>query len=190
LLIDGGFQSEPAVKHKELLWALSRGIVVVGASSMGALRAAELSPFMIGVGLIYRWYRRCALAPDDAVAVLHGPAEANFAPLNEALIDIRMTIRAAFRQGAIGDELRRRLTRRAQAMNFRDRTLAHVLEESGAPHETVSRFSVRQKYLDAVKALELLETGKLPQPPRPPKFIMTRAFAEDVHDTGLSLGPA
>ncbi len=25
LVIDGGFQSEPAVRHKEILWALSRG---------------------------------------------------------------------------------------------------------------------------------------------------------------------
>ena len=28
---------------------------------------------MIGVGLIFRWYRRFALLPDDAVAVLYGP---------------------------------------------------------------------------------------------------------------------
>ena len=39
LIIDGGFQSEPAVRHKEILWALSRGIPVIGAASMGALRA-------------------------------------------------------------------------------------------------------------------------------------------------------
>ena len=44
LIIDGSFQSQPAVRHKEILWALSRGIPVIGAASMGALRAAELYP--------------------------------------------------------------------------------------------------------------------------------------------------
>jgi len=70
VLIDGQFEDRPAVRHKEILWAMAQGIVVIGAASMGALRAAELSEFgMIGVGLIYRWYRRWRLAPDDAVAV-------------------------------------------------------------------------------------------------------------------------
>ncbi|TIU61871.1 MAG: TfuA domain-containing protein, partial [Mesorhizobium sp.] len=109
LVIDGGFQAEPAVRHKEILWALSRGIHVFGAASMGALRAAELFPHMQGVGLIYRWYRRFAFAPDDAVAVLHGPAEVNFAQLTHALIDLRRTLRAACRRGVISSEQQARL---------------------------------------------------------------------------------
>ena len=51
-LIDGYFERVPSVSHKEILWAMSQGIVVIGAASMGALRAAELAPFgMLGVGL-------------------------------------------------------------------------------------------------------------------------------------------
>ncbi|TIT86320.1 MAG: TfuA domain-containing protein, partial [Mesorhizobium sp.] len=73
VIIDGAFQAEPAVRHKEILWAISQAIPVIGAGSMGALRAAELYPYMHGVGLIYRWYRRFAFLPDDAVAVLYGP---------------------------------------------------------------------------------------------------------------------
>jgi len=70
-LIDGIFKDAPTVRHREILWALSAGIPVFGAASMGALRAAELHPFgMRGVGLIFRWYRRYALLPDDAVADL------------------------------------------------------------------------------------------------------------------------
>src|SRR5215212_2065593 len=45
VLIDGAFARVPAVRHKEILFALSRGIDVHGAASMGALRAAELAPF-------------------------------------------------------------------------------------------------------------------------------------------------
>lgn len=41
-LIDGIFKDAPTVRHREILWALSQGIPVFGAASMGALRAAEL----------------------------------------------------------------------------------------------------------------------------------------------------
>ena len=62
VLIDGQFEDRPAVRHKEILWAMAQGIVMIGSASMGALRAAELAPYgMIGVGLIYRWYRRWPL---------------------------------------------------------------------------------------------------------------------------------
>ena len=51
LLVDGVFERAVPVWHKEILWALLQGIHVFGASSMGALRAAELQPFgMVGIG--------------------------------------------------------------------------------------------------------------------------------------------
>ena len=36
-IIDGYFQSIPTVRHKEILWAMSRGIHVFGSASIGAL---------------------------------------------------------------------------------------------------------------------------------------------------------
>src|SRR5262245_64197472 len=57
-IIDGYFDGVPAVWHKEILWALTNGIPVFGASSMGALRAAEMHVFgMRGVGWIFEAYR-------------------------------------------------------------------------------------------------------------------------------------
>jgi hypothetical protein len=194
LIIDGGFQSEPAVKHKEILWALSRGIAVVGASSMGALRAAELSPLMIGVGLIYRWYRRYALAPDDAVAILHGPSELNFAPLTDALIDLRLTFHTAHRQSLIPGELARQLEISAQSLNFRDRTLSRVIAEALPKaskaelenyHAVLTSSFVRQKHADALQALELVGSGNYAPPNYPGQFVVTKAFANDVEDAGL-----
>ncbi|PKL60877.1 MAG: TfuA-related McrA-glycine thioamidation protein, partial [Methanomicrobiales archaeon HGW-Methanomicrobiales-4] len=41
-IIDGLFFENAAVGHREVLGALRAGIRVIGASSMGALRAAEL----------------------------------------------------------------------------------------------------------------------------------------------------
>ena len=57
-IVDGLFESVASVWHKEILLALEDGIAVYGATSMGALRAAELEPFgMIGIGTIFEAYR-------------------------------------------------------------------------------------------------------------------------------------
>lgn len=196
ILIDGGFQTEPAVKHKEILWVLSRGVTVVGASSMGALRAAELAPFMIGAGFIYRWYRRFSLLADDAVAVQHGPPELNFVPLTDALIDLRLTFRAAWRNRKISIEMAQKLNSSALTLNFRDRTLARVIGHAFPnmtnaelqEHEAVlQNCYVRQKYVDALQALELARSGQFKKPSPSFEFTMTRAFANDLVDHGIDL---
>ena len=75
-IIDGYFQSVPAVWHKEILWAMANGVHVFGAASMGALRAAELHTFgMVGVGTIFESFRDGLLIRDDEVAVAHASAE-------------------------------------------------------------------------------------------------------------------
>ncbi|MGZ0231864.1 TfuA-like protein [Streptomyces sp. CPS1] len=45
LIIDGVYHQAPALRHKEILAAMGRGVRVIGAASIGALRAAELAPF-------------------------------------------------------------------------------------------------------------------------------------------------
>lgn len=86
-IIDGYFEGVPSVWHKEILWAMSQGIAVLGASSMGALRAAELDTFgMIGIGSIYRAYRDGQLEDDDEVALVHGPQELGYHALSVAMV--------------------------------------------------------------------------------------------------------
>ena len=201
LLIDGVFQGEPTVRHKEILWALSHGVAVYGAASMGALRAAELHPAgMTGVGLIYRWYRRFPLAADDAVAVLHGPAEIGAPALTVSLIDLRFTLRAAERAGLLAPALRQRLERAAIGLNFRDRTFEHVVEAAlvgtgageaaalrrAAPH--LPQLMRSQKRHDARAALARLSRDLgTPAANRNigKHFVMTSAFLKDLRDSGI-----
>ena len=193
LIIDGSFQGEPAVRHKEILWALSRGTPVVGAASMGALRAAELFPDMRGVGLIYRWYRRFAFAPDDAVAVLYGPPEVNSAALTLALVDLLMTFRAAERRGLISHDFRQRLDAAARRLNFRERTMERIVAEAMPRDRPAQEWAkilgaalVEQKKRDALDALRLMKEGAFPLPRRVP-FTMTAAFARDLEHAGISI---
>src|SRR5437588_2923171 len=114
-IIDGYFQSTPSVRHKEILWAMSRGIHVFGSASIGALRAAELAAFgMEGVGTVFELYRDGVLEDDDEVAIAHGPAEVEFRGGSEAMVDIRQTLQRAERVGVISIQVRTALERIAK----------------------------------------------------------------------------
>lgn len=118
-LVDGLFESGPSVWHKEILAAMSGGVPVLGAASLGALRAAELAPFgMIGVGAIFAGYADGRILRDDAVMVSHAPATLGYRPLTVALVDAEAAIAATDADPAD----RARMVRIAAAMNFRDRT--------------------------------------------------------------------
>jgi hypothetical protein len=122
-IIDGYFETVPAVWHKEILLALSQGVHVFGAASMGALRAAELSSFgMVGVGKIFEWFKNETISADDEVAVRHGPPDLNYLPLNQALVDLRDGCALAVEEGLIGSKLADQIISVAKALPFWDRT--------------------------------------------------------------------
>ena len=136
-IIDGFFENVPSVWHKEILFALSRGIPVYGAASMGALRAAELHAFgMIGVGAVFEAFRDGALEDDDEVAVVHGPAELGYLPLSEAMVNIRCTLSDARAGGVVSEQARSILERVAKELPYKsrsyDRILAHASEHGAA----------------------------------------------------------
>ena len=96
VLIDGLFHGVPAVWQREIVAAMDDGIEVLGASSMGALRAAELAHYgMVGHGTIFGWYRDGVIDGDDEVALLHGDAADGFLPLSEPLVNLRATLARA-----------------------------------------------------------------------------------------------
>ncbi len=121
-LIDGYFDSCPAPWHKELMLLMEKGNIVFGAASMGALRAAELDRFgMIGVGAVYRAYRDGRLSGDDEVALIHATDRLDFAPLTVPMVEVRATLVAARRAGAIDRDTARTLRARIHDMHFSDR---------------------------------------------------------------------
>ncbi|MEF1228980.1 TfuA-like protein, partial [Vibrio fortis] len=96
VLIDGYFESVPAVWHKEILYALSLGIKVYGCSSMGALRASELTNYgMEGSGSVFEDYINGVLEDDDEVALVHGPSELAYPHISTPMVNIRATLEHA-----------------------------------------------------------------------------------------------
>jgi hypothetical protein len=128
-LVDGLFEQVPSVWHKEILFALSRGIPVYGSSSMGALRACELADFgMVGVGGIFEAYRRGELEDDDEVAITHAPAEENFRPMSEAMVNLRDGLTRAEQAGVISPDTHQRLLGAAKALYYPERSWARVYQ--------------------------------------------------------------
>ena len=143
-IIDGYFESVPAVWHKEILHAMARGIRVFGSASMGALRAAELAAFgMVGIGATFEAFRDGILEDDDEVAVIHGPAELGFPMLSEAMVNIRRTLSDAHGAGVISPLSRTRLELIAKALPYRERAYHALLSHgaaAGLPEDDLARF--------------------------------------------------
>ena len=170
LIIDGFFYQDLSVMHKEIILALQQGVTVVGCSSMGALRAAELHPFgMLGIGSVFEYYRDNFISGDDEVAVLHEPS-APFKNLTIPVINLRIFIeKEQDRPGFPFSRDEAALILDALVgMPFTRRTY-EALESALQGHLTESRLhqvmaSIRQdvpdyKRRDAMQALELLSSG-------------------------------
>jgi hypothetical protein len=133
LLIDGYFRSVPSVQHKELLFALSRGIHVYGCSSMGAIRAAELADYgMVGIGGIFRAYRDGTCTDDDEVAVAHAGPEHGYRALSTPMVTIRHALALATRQHIVSTEAAATLTTIAKQLFYADRHWGTLLERGRA----------------------------------------------------------
>jgi hypothetical protein len=131
-LIDGRYEDVAAVWHKEILYAIEEGVQVFGAASMGALRAAECADFgMIGVGAVFERYRSGELTEDAAVAQLHAPAEMEYVPLTEALVNVEATIRHFRRLDAVTEAEAAALDASARALFFKERTYRRILADAG-----------------------------------------------------------
>jgi len=207
-IIDGVFHQSLSVWHKEILFALSRGIQVFGASSMGALRAAETRRYgMVGVGEVYRCYVDGELEDDDEVAISHTSAEFGFRALSEAMVNLRVSFEAAAADGVVSSEVCNHLINIAKSLYFPDRTLPNIFRT--AESEGIGRVSLDSLraflvtgYVDIKKqdALRLLETIRLlpESAPRLPNFDFARSmFFEIQHevdrrvyteDLGIELG--
>jgi hypothetical protein len=128
-LVDGYFGWRGAVWHKEILFALSRGVRVLGAASMGALRAAECARFgMEPIGNIADRFISGDLDDDAAVALTHASAEDNYRPLTEPLVDVLYRVEGLTVAGLLSHEEGEQIRNAAGAMFFQDRTIAAMLE--------------------------------------------------------------
>ena len=164
-IIDGQFLQSLAVSPLEIFAALRAGTTVLGASSMGALRAVEMSGFgMIGVGTIFRWFRDARLIAEDELAVAYDADTG--AALSDALVNMRYAFSRAVAENVINHETRRVLIRVAGSVYFPERTYHSTirLAESMVPAAELTRLRLWLRHrcpdLKADDALRLLRVAR------------------------------
>ncbi|MCA9664333.1 MAG: hypothetical protein KC503_02060 [Myxococcales bacterium] len=171
-IIDGYFDRVPSVWHKEILFALERGALVYGASSMGALRAAELHSFgMIGVGRIFEMYRDGELCDDDEVTIIHGPADSGYRALSEAMVNVRHRLAEAVAASVLAASAAAQIIGAVKALPYRARSYGRLLAlAADSPQlegDTLERLRAfvetphdSLKTLDALALLERMAAGE------------------------------
>lgn len=189
-LVDGTFLSNMSVFHKEILYAIDHGVWMLGASSMGALRAAECDDYgMIGVGAIYEALASGALEDDDEVALTHADAASGFRPLSDAMVTVRATIAGAVVAGIITEAESAQLQQLQKDRWFPERRLSSVYSDAQAigidPERcTALREFTRTSVIDPKRAdaIALLHRiAELPDEPVPvsdrPKTVLSGVFS-------------
>jgi len=162
-LIDGHFEFVAPVWHKELLFALAKGISVFGAASMGALRAAECAPFgMSGIGRIYEDYAFGRRNDDADVALLHGPAELNYPQVTVPIVNMDATLISAEIKGLLGKTELDKLSKAGRSIFFKERTWKKIAETANLEWPPVAAMVkggwVDQKRLDAIALMKTVQT--------------------------------
>ena len=105
VIIDGFFYQSASVLHKEIMYAISLGVHVFGAASMGAIRAAELKNYgMIGFGKVYSDYCDNILTDDDEIAIYHLDSSMQYKPISDALVNIRYFFDNAIKNSIISSD--------------------------------------------------------------------------------------
>lgn len=174
-IIDGYFERVPAVWHKEILWAMRQGVHVFGASSMGALRAAELAAFgMHGVGRIFEQFRDGSLIDDDEVTIVHADAQSGYRQLSVAMVDIRATLAAAVQADVSSEQLAAVLLGLGKRLAYPERNYERLLREArdcGLDPNALERLAQwlpahrrSQKWLDAEQMLREIAVFQAREP--------------------------
>ncbi|MDX2758374.1 TfuA-like protein [Streptomyces europaeiscabiei] len=205
VIIDGVYHQAPALRHKEIIAAMGRGVRVIGAASIGALRAAELAPHgMLGVGSIYTAYVRGEIEGDDEVAVGQAP-DGEEDGLTWPVVNLWNVLKMAAAAGVLSIERAAALLEALREVYYPQRTAAAVravcrrhgegefarwLEE----HRAHDQHFGDLKRADALAALRTALRGVAPKPNagvppmwRTPHFLRwSNAFARTRID-GLYL---
>lgn len=157
LIVDGLFHGVPSVWHREIMAAIQNNLIVVGASSMGALRATELyKDGMIGVGQVFEWYKTGVIDADDEVALSHAPTKP-YQALTEPLVDIRNQVEEFLREEVSedgGKHFREKVIEIAKSLNYWDRSvkeLDKLLKEELCDTYQAEKFIKKRNSVESIK---------------------------------------
>jgi len=169
VLIDGYFTQHLAPWHKEILLAIEMGCRVIGAGSLGALRAIECDRYgMESAGKIAEWFRQEVCYDDSEVALAHACEEDGYTPLSVPLVNIRATCEYL----GLDTEL---IVDQCREIFYMDRSWGAIKSKLGNMANHLKEHYVNQKKLDAIEAIKKARNPHI-QKSHKASNIMTKNF--------------
>ncbi len=124
-LIDGVHTQKLPVWHKEILHVLANGSRLIGAGSMGALRAVECEPWgSEPLGEVARWFQEGMIEADDEVCVSHLGKAQGYRQMSLPLVNVRATLKAA----QVETQRAQEIIAAAQEIFYADRTWPRLFD--------------------------------------------------------------
>jgi hypothetical protein len=190
LILDGVFHQQRAVSPREISDVIADGALVIGAASMGALRAAECWPAgMLGVGAVYRLFRSGVLTSDDEVAVSFDPERPGL-NVSVALVNVRYALWRGVQSRRIDRVYAARLFAAAQSLFYPDRNWPLIAKHAGvgpggALAADLAAYDLKR--LDALRALRRVKrwsagAGQFFERPSAASGFMASHERERAHD--------
>lgn len=155
VFIDGYFTHTLSPWHKEILFAIAHGCRVIGAGSLGALRAVECADYGAeAVGVIAGWYADGTCIDDSEVALAHGHFKDGCKPLSVPLVNIRATVLALNLDADVIEQCR--------SIYYMERSWPRIKKLLPKVGKKLQDSYINQKQLDAQEAIELAATYRAP----------------------------
>lgn len=167
LILDGLFHQALSVSPSEIMDALRRGIRVFGASSMGALRAAELGTYgMIGVGDIFEYIQNEYAFRDDFLGQVFVDGFPQVQDASVTYVEFEINLRLMLRQRRVSRTTCNYLCALYARLHYAERNLdtltARIKSERHNPDLAISaatcalREMARPKHRDAKRAMRVV----------------------------------
>lgn len=152
-----------SVLHKELIWALAKGVRIIGTAAGGALRAAELAFCgMKGHGRVYEMTASGQIEDDAEVFCLWKKNDAGYTRQTVPLVNIRATLARSKVRDEIGEDGAAAVLAAARAIYYKDRTFSALeagLADAGPNAKRIATLMecLKKNYCD-IQSNDLSET--------------------------------
>jgi YcaO-like protein with predicted kinase domain len=167
LILDGLFHQALSVSPSEIMDALRRGIRVFGASSMGALRAAELEAYgMVGIGEVFEHIRSADAFRDDFLGQVFVDGWPQIQEESVTYVEFEINLKSLLRRRRISRDTYEYLSALYAELHYAERNLttvtARVRSECRSPEQILSAATcalstmTRPKHRDARKAMRVV----------------------------------
>src|SRR4029077_16894521 len=155
-MIDGVHSQRLPAWHCELLDVLKDGARVLGAASMGALRAVECSPWGSEyIGEIAEWYASGVIEGDDEVCLAHGDESTGGKPFSVPLVNVRATLKAV-PSIMLSSKRKEEILEVAKTVFYPERTWRRLQDAAELRDFDLEEYEVDLKQADAMQLCYLL----------------------------------